>query len=115
MSFFEELQRLRSKQPRIALVNIDAQNSEYCSYCYKTKNGYLLYASDYNEDCINSYFVYHCRDCADTAYMQKCELCYESVDCDSCYNVNFSQDMRNCSDCDYSYDLVGCKNCFGCV
>lgn len=115
MDFFEELERLRNKQPRIALVNIDAQNSEYCSYCYKTKNGYLLYASDYNEDCINSYFIYHCRDCADSSYCQKCELLFDCVDCDACYNLNHCQDCRDCYDLEYCYDCVGCKNCFGCV
>ena len=115
MNFLEELERLRAKLPRIALANVLAENSEYCSYCYKNKNCYLVYASDYNEDCTNCYFIYNCSDCADSSYCQKCELVFACVDCEGCYNCNYCQDCRNCMDSEYCFDLVGCKGCFGCV
>ncbi|MBI5152428.1 hypothetical protein HZA39_02750 [Candidatus Peregrinibacteria bacterium] len=115
MGFFEELRKLRDREPKIALVNIDAFNSEYCSYGYKNKGCYLIYASDYNEDCYNCYFIYHVKDSAESAYCYKCELCFECIDCDNCYSCNYVKDSKNCSDCDYCDDCITCDRWFGCV
>ncbi|MEK7528649.1 MAG: hypothetical protein AAB592_02700 [Patescibacteria group bacterium] len=115
MDFLKDLELLRYQSPRIALVNIDAENSEYASYCYKNKECYLIYASDYNRDCINCYFIYHCEDCTDSSYCQGSTLCYNCVDMEGCYDCLHSQDCRNCTEVEYSYDMVGCMSCFGCV
>ncbi|KKQ70277.1 MAG: Epidermal growth factor receptor [Candidatus Peregrinibacteria bacterium GW2011_GWA2_38_36] len=115
MGFFEDLQKLRDREPRNALVNIDAINSAYCSYCYKNKSCYLIYASDYNEDCLNSYFIYYLKDSAECAYCYKCELCFECIDCDSCYSCNYTKDSRTSSDLQYCDDCNTCDMCFGCV
>lgn len=115
MNFLEKLHQLRLEQPRIALNNIDAENSEYCNYAYKNKNSYLIYASDYNEDCLNCYFIYYCTDCADCVFCNHCELCYNCTDCDKCYSNHFCQDCRDCIDLEHCFDCLGCHQCFGSV
>lgn len=115
MNFLEQFAEIRLKNPRIALVNIDAENSEYCSYCYKNKNSYLVYASDFNQDCLNCYFIYFCTDSTDCVFCNHCELCYACTDCDKCYGCHYSQDCRDCIDLEHSLDCLGCHGCFGCV
>lgn len=103
------------KQPRMALVAVNCENSPYVSYSGNLKNCHLLSGSEHDENCYYGFWLYDSQDCADCDYSDKCELCYECVDCIECYNTNFSQDCTNCTDCDFCYDCVGCQNCFGCV
>lgn len=114
MGYLLEFQRLRDKLPRLSLVNLFHENSDYCNYSAYNKNSYLIYASDYDNDCINSYYIYHCEDCSECAYCYKSKLCYECIDTDESYNCNFCQDLRNCTDLEYCFDCVGCTSCFGC-
>ena len=115
MDFFAELKKLHEREPKNVLTNVDATNSEYCSYGYKNKNCYLIYASDYNEDSINCYFIYYLKDCAECAYCYRCELCFECIDCDSCYNCNYTKDSKNSADLQYCDDCFTSDSCFGCV
>lgn len=115
MSFLKEYHQLRLSQPRISLVNLNHQNSEYCGYSAFNKNSYLLFGSEHNEECLYGIWVYFCQDSSDCDFIHKCELCYESIDLDQCYNCDFCQDCVNSRDCEHCYDCHGCENCFGCV
>ncbi len=115
MSYIKKMEELRLTVPRISLVAVNCENSPYVSYSGNVKNSYLLYGSEYDENCYYGFWLYDSTDCTDCDYCQKCELCYDCVDCIECYNVNHSQDLSNCTDCDYCFDCIGCKNCFGCT
>lgn len=115
MDFLEELEQLRCKTPRLFNINIGSQNSDYCTHSDKNKNCYLLFAANFNEDCLYGGIVLNSRDCVDCNYCEYSELCYDCLDIDHCYNCNFSQDLKNCSDCTLCYDCIGCQNCFGSV
>ena len=115
MNFLEELERLRLRTPRLYNINIGSENSDYCTHSDKNKNCYLLFAANFNEDCLYGGIVLNSRDCVDCNYCEYCELCHECIDIDHCYNCAFSQELKNCTDCSLCYDCVGCQNCFGSV
>jgi hypothetical protein len=113
MNFLEELEQLRYKTPRLYNINIGSENSDYCTHSDKNKNCYLLFAANFNEDCLYGGIVLTSRDCTDCNNCEYSELCYECISIDHCYNCNFSQELKNSSDCFFCYDCIGCKNCFG--
>lgn len=115
MNFLQELEELRLKIPRLYNINIGSENSDYCTHSDKNKNCYLLFAANFNEDCLYGGIVLNSRDCIDCNYCEYSELCYDCIDIDHCYNCTTGQDLKNCSDCMFCYDCIGCKNCFGCV
>lgn len=115
MNFLYELEQLRLKTPRLYNINIGSENSDYCTHSDKNKNCYLLFAANFNEDCLYGGIIVNSRDCLECNYCQYCELCFECTDIDHCYNCIYSKDLQNCSDCAFSYDLIGCHDCFGCV
>ena len=108
------MEELRLKTPRVALMQVNCENSPYVSYSGNVKNCHMLSGSEHDEDCYYGFWLYDSNDCTDCDYCQKCQLCYECLDCLECYNVSFSQDCVNCTDCEYCFDCTGCKNCFGC-
>mgnify|MGYP001558614925 CR=1 FL=1 len=115
MSYIKKMEELRLTVPRIGLLAVNCENCPYVSYSGNSKNCYLLFGSEHDENCSYGFWLYDSTDTTDCDYSQKCELCYDCVDCIESYNVNFSQDCANCTDCEYCYDCGGCRNCFGCT
>lgn len=115
MSFLADFEQLRLGTPRLYNINVNCENSDYCTHSDKNKNCYLVCQINFCEDCLYGGVVLESKDCVDCFYCEYSELCYECVDCDHCYNCRNSQDIKNCSDCAYCYDCIGCKNCLGCV
>jgi len=113
--FFAQLKELSRKVPSVALLNLNAVNSDYCNFTTDNKNCYLVFGGDFNEDCSYSTFNFVSKDVLDTYFVNKCELCYELVDSEACYRVRFGRYVENCSDCMFVYDCIGCTNCIGCV
>jgi hypothetical protein len=115
MQYLQELEKLKNENPRLGLLGISNENSPYINYSAYCKNCHMIFASDYNEDSMYSYFIYFCKDCLECSYCNKCELCLECVDCNDCYNCIFCQDCKNCIDCGLCFACQACNNCFGCV
>lgn len=114
MNFLKELEALRLKTPRLYNINIGSENSDYCTHSDKNKNCYLLFAANFNEDCMYGGIVLTSRDCTNCNYCEYSELCYECLNIDHCYSCDYSQDLKNCTDCAFCYECVGCNSCFGC-
>lgn len=115
MTVFQQLLDLRKTQPRLALLQVNCENSDYVNYSGNTKNCYMLIGSEYDQDCYYGYFLYDSRDCVDCDYCFNAELCYDCVDCHDCYNCIGSQDCRSSRDLEYCHDMMGCRDCFGCA
>jgi hypothetical protein len=113
--FFEQFQELLNKVPKVALYNIQAENSQYCNFCMGNKNCYLVFGSDKNHSCLYCDWIYECKDTVDSSYCYNSELLYMCIDCINCYHCFHCQDCEQCNDCYLSIDLKGCKNCFGCI
>lgn len=113
-SFFEQYSELLKTVPRIALLNVNSTNSDYCNFTGDVKNSYLVFGSVYSEDCYYG-SPYYSKDCVDTLVLRDCELCYECIDCRKLYNGLYCQDCTSSNDLLYCFDMQGCSECIGCA
>lgn len=111
-SFFEQFDELQKKVPRLALMNRNAENSEYCNYAGYNKNCYLAVGGSwYNEDCLYGRRFAYSRSSADCLSLTKGELCYETVWSANTYSCVYCIACFTSSNCAFSIDLRGCSNC----
>jgi hypothetical protein len=113
--FFDQLQELQLKIPRLSLSNMKSVNSDYCNMTVGNKNCYLIFGGDYNEDSMYGVLSMHNRDVVECDYSNHCEFCYEISDCLKCYNCDYSRDCKSCHDCSYVSDCISCNNCILCT
>ncbi|MEK7524666.1 MAG: hypothetical protein AAB588_06615 [Patescibacteria group bacterium] len=110
--FLEEFKKLQDRQPRIALVASNSENSDYTNYAYRNKNCYLVFGGHYNEDALYCQYPYKAVSSSDCDTIENCELCYECVVGSNLYNCNYLYNCFSSSDCEFGFDLVNCQNCF---
>lgn len=115
--FFEQFQELKNKVPHQGLYVISGtiENSDYTNCTGYLKNCYLIFESDYDEDCYYSNLLKNSKNLMDCSVCYNSELCYECIDCLNCYNLKYSQDAQNCQDSFFLKDCRGCKDCIGCI
>lgn len=113
--FFEQFSELIKEVPLPDLVIDSSENSDYTNYCVSNKNCYLLAASDYNEDCVYSSYIFKSDRCFDCLFVSHSTGVYESINCENCQSSQYLQNCNSCSDCMFCYNCRGCKNCIGCV
>lgn len=112
--FFDQFRELQLMVPRIALFNVNPENSDYCQQAYDNKNCYLCMVVTTCEDCMYLSHINKARDSFDSTLCQNIELCYECLDSDKLYACVESQSCQNSSNLLFCYDLIGCRDCFGC-
>ncbi len=113
-TFFSQFAQLRTSVPRLALINRNAENSEYINYASHNKNCYLIFNADGNQDCYYSDSIDDCRNCLDMYWSASCELSYELLACLTSYNSQFCLYSNALSDCYFCYYCDDCHDCFGC-
>ncbi len=117
-SFFEQYQELMRAVPFLANFVVDESrmlNSPYNNMVLDLKNCYMMFDSDFNEDCAYGCEVEKSRNCVDTNLIEKGEMCYECVNINNCYRAFYSVDCKNSNDIKFCRDCNGCTDCFGCV
>ena len=112
--FFEQFKDLFFSVPTPNVLNINNNNSEYCNFVFDSKNCYLNFASDMNEDTAYLYHSIENRRCFDMLGARKNENCYELIDTDECYGSEHLTLCESCIDSKYCYDCKNCQNCLGC-
>ncbi len=111
---FEQIADLFAKAPLQTLISspdAEENNCSYINFAGNSKNCYMVFDSDFNEDSYYSNVLKHSENCLDCSYVQASELCYECLDCTNCYNLSYSQDCNNCTDGYYLKNCIGCSNC----
>jgi len=117
-SFFEQYQELMKEVPFLANFVVDESrmvNSPYNNMVLDLRNCYMMFDSDFNEDCAYGCEVEKSRNCVDTNLIEKGEMCYECVNITNCYRAFYSLDCENSNDIKFCRDCNGCTDCFGCV
>lgn len=112
--FFEQFNELIKKVPRLAIVNKQSQNSDYCNYSFANKNCYLTFGNHYEEDCMYGHYSTKNKNCMDYLYLYESELSYGCIFSGKCYGCVYLDHSENCQDCYFSVDLKGCKHCLFC-
>ncbi|MBI5732459.1 hypothetical protein HY967_00665, partial [Candidatus Jorgensenbacteria bacterium] len=115
--FFVQFKELMEKTPVPALYNFyeTLVNSDYTNLVSNLKNCYLLFNSDYNENCMYGVEVESSRDCVNNLAIDNCELSAGNVNCQKCQRTYFSVDCEGCNNVWFSKNCTGFTDCFGCV
>jgi hypothetical protein len=90
--FFEQFAELKAKTPHMALYTIGGtlQNSDYTNCTGYLKNCYMIFESDYDEDCYYSNLLKRSKNMVDCSMCYDSELCYECINCTGGYNLIYS-------------------------
>ena len=114
-TFFEQLKELLHKVPRIGLVALNNVRSEYTNGSAENKDCYLIFASDYNEDCLYGRLLQRDKMCVDCAFLHESELCYECIDSRNCFKCIFSEQCQSSTDLLFCYNMRDSQNCIFCT
>src|SRR3989344_564970 len=106
---------LLKRVPKLHASRINMVNSEYSANASDLKNCYLLFNSNYSEDCGYGNAIDYSKNCYDNSHIQKSERCYNSFWLTNCYETQFSSQCEDCASMWFSKNCRGCMNCFGCV
>lgn len=85
--------------------------NESCTYvngCGCSKNCYLVFDTDFCEDCYYSSILKHSKNIVDSMHIYYSEICYNCINCTESYN------LINCYECDKSKYLRNCSLCSSC-
>ncbi|MDA2921925.1 hypothetical protein MYX07_01525 [Patescibacteria group bacterium AH-259-L07] len=116
-NFFEQYKDLLKVVPmsNVSVSYKTLVNSEYNNYAHNLKNCYLLFNSDYDENCIYGTELERSKDCIDITMADALQLSYQCVNCNNSYQMYFSIDCEDCQNIWFSKNLINCNDCFGCV
>ncbi|MFH0818464.1 MAG: hypothetical protein V1898_00530 [Patescibacteria group bacterium] len=122
--FFKQWHELILKTPQIAVLDLKSENSAYTHLTTNNRSCYLIFSSDYNEQCYYSNWLQYCKNCVDCFHVTKSELAYQSFfgerlyECEfliKCFSANeskFCYDCRNIQNCTMCYNLRNKQYCF---
>src|SRR3989338_7491556 len=48
--FFEQFAKLQKSVPRLGVLNVQGENSDYCNTCFHNKDSYLVFGGDLNHE-----------------------------------------------------------------
>lgn len=110
--FFEQFAELMKVVPRLSLLSMNNENSDYTNCVTNLKNCYLLFSSDFSQDCYYGDWTQNSRNCIDNYLIDKSELAYECYYSQGIYRSIYIFNSSNCNDSAFLYDCRGCNNCF---
>ncbi len=116
-SFFEQFYEMDKHIPQVWLLSnyLMDENSPYTNYSGWSKNCYLIFHADFNENCAYGTGIKKCKTCYDNLMIFESELLYECINCKKCYNIKFSKDCENCSNSSFLTSCRACQHCFWCI
>jgi len=110
-SLKEQFLKLRQDVPRLNLITVDNENSDYTTWTGYCKNCYLINSSENSENCYYWKLMQSCENCVDCSYIYDSQNLYECLNVKWAYKCSYLHNSNNCDNCHYSDDLIGCKNC----
>jgi hypothetical protein len=113
--FFEQFKELQLEVPRLGLINMKHENSEYCNMTVGNKNCYLVFGGDMNQDVQYGTLCMHNKDSLDIDISNRNELCYFMGYSHDCYGCQYTFDSKNCTNCYFISDCIGCDECILCT
>jgi len=114
-TFFEQFKELITKVPRLGLMVLNNLRSEYTNGSAENKDCYLIFAADYNENCLYSRLLQRDKECVDCAFVHESELCYECIDSRECFKCMFCEQCQSSTDLLFCYNMRNSNNCIFCT
>jgi hypothetical protein len=112
--FFLQFFDLFREVPLPNVGGINMINSDYTNMTIDSKNCYLIFSGNRNENCCYSDGINDCKNSIDLLSSRNSDLLYECIDCSNCFSVSFSVKAITCIDSMFLYNCKNCSNCFGC-
>lgn len=113
--FFEQFKKLLDVVPLPNVANLQAVNSDYCNFTYQSKNCYLNFASDINEDTAYLYHTIKSKDSFDLAGCQEMTQCSQSVHSEKSFSSMYLLFSSQCINARLMFNCHNCQDSFGCV
>lgn len=113
--FFDQYKELQLNVPRLGIMEIQNVRSEYTNGSAENKDCYLVFAADYNEDCMYGRLLQRDKQCVDCAFLHESELCYECIDCRGCFKCMYSEQCQTSSDLLFCFNIRNSNNCIFCT
>ncbi|HLP86941.1 MAG TPA: hypothetical protein VK153_03665 [Candidatus Paceibacterota bacterium] len=113
--FFDQYKELQMKVPRLGIIEVQNVRSEYTNGSAENKDCYLIFASDFNEDCLYGRLVQRSKQSMDGAFLHDSEFCYECIDCRKCFKCLYSEQCQDSTDLLFCYNLRNSNNCIFCT
>lgn len=110
--FFEQMKELQLEVPRVAIIQVNCENSDYCNMCVGNKDSYLIFGGDFNDKALYGTLNMRNINSVDLDFSNDNELCYYLGDSIGCYGCWFTFDSKNCKNC---YFISDCSNCTDCI
>ncbi|HCW32129.1 MAG: hypothetical protein UT36_C0002G0024 [Candidatus Peregrinibacteria bacterium GW2011_GWF2_39_17] len=114
-SFFEQFAQLITVVPKMGMLQLNNENSEYNTLLAYSKNTYMSPGSYFMEDCYYVRKSQYCKDSLDSLFIDHCELVKDCVNSRNCYQSHHLINCKTCTDSAYMADCIGCQNCFLCA
>lgn len=114
-TFFEQYKELQKKVPRQSMAAVNNVRSDYTNGSAENKDCYLIFAADYNEDCMYGRLLQRDKMCVDCAFLHESELCYECLDSRNCFKCMFCEQCQSSSDLLFCYNMRDSSNCIFCT
>ncbi|MBU0612303.1 hypothetical protein KKB58_02700 [Patescibacteria group bacterium] len=114
--FLEQWKELLCKTPVLAL-HVDSatiKTSPYVNHVAHSRNCYMVYFSDYNEDCVSDFWLTRNKDLYICSVVMDSEKCFDCSNLFKSYNIYGSiSNNRFCYDSAFIRDCEGAHHCFG--
>jgi len=111
-SFINQLHELQKKVPRISLINVQSENSDFCNQAFAAKDSYMAFDSGWSEGVLYSRTIYKSKDIVDCFNCRSnCSYIYECIDCQNISNSSHCISSSDSNNCHYCYDVHGSKDC----
>lgn len=113
--FFEQWNELLHQTPLLGLSidKITGELSPYTNHVGQAKRCYLIYYSEFNEDCGYGFYLTKDKYVYDCSPIIECEHCYDCNNAFRNYNVIGSSHARHSLDSTFLSHCDNCTNCFG--
>ena len=115
LEVFDYIAKLHATVPRVNLMNVNSENSDYCNMSNYSNDCYLVFWNVKNDACCYWHIVWESEKCVDCLYVFGCQNCYQCVDSYHSYNILYSINSENCNNSYYLDSCKWCNNCFGCI
>ena len=113
--FFPQFEEALSDSFIMALLQINAENSNYVNGAINVKNCFLCFDILESQDCLYCFLHDGGNDNLLCVSARRSQYCYDSLNIDNCYECQHCVDCINTSASFGCYDLIGCSSCFGCA
>ena len=114
--FLEQWRELLHETPILGLSidTITGELSPYTNHCGQAKHCYMIFYSDYNEDCLYGFYLTQNKSLIDCSVTLESEFCYDNINSFKNYHVfGSSGNVTQSLDCAFLRDCDNCQYCFG--